>query len=93
MGNSGVEMPITGYVHFSRDIRSVLETVGQPPFVIKSLEGTQGRGVLLAETLDASIGAIEAMKKLNLNILVQEFIGEAKGEDIRAIVVGNKVVA
>ena len=93
MGNSGVEMPVTGYVHFSRDIRSVLETVGKPPFVIKSLEGTQGRGVLLAETLDASIGAIEAMKKLNLNILVQEFIGEAKGEDIRAIVVGNKVVA
>ena len=93
MGNSGVEMPVTGYVHFSRDIRSVLETVGQPPFVIKSLEGTQGRGVVLTETLEAAVGAIDAMKRLNLNILVQEFIGEAQGEDIRAIVVGDKVVA
>ena len=93
MGNSGVEMPITGYVHFSRDIRSVLETVGEPPFVIKSLEGTQGRGVILVETLEAAVGAIEAMKKLNLNILVQEFISEADGEDVRAIVVGDKVVA
>ena len=93
MGNSGVEMPVTGYVHFARDIRSVLETIGEPPFVIKSLEGTQGRGVVLTETYDAAVGAIEAMKRLDLNILVQEFIGEANGEDIRAIVVGDKVVA
>jgi ribosomal protein S6--L-glutamate ligase len=86
-------MPVTGYVHSTRDIMSVLETVGEPPFVIKILEGTQGRGVVLTETYEAAVGAIKAMKKLDLNILVQEFIGEAEGEDIRAIVVGDKVVS
>lgn len=93
MGHSGVEMPVTGYVHSTRDIMSVLETVGEPPFVIKILEGTQGRGVVLTETYEAAVGAIKTMKKLDLNILVQEFIGEAEGEDIRAIVVGDKVVS
>ena len=93
IGNTGVEMPITGYVHFSRDVESVLKSVGQPPFVIKLLEGTQGRGVVLTETMDAAISVIETMKKIDANILVQEFISESKGEDIRAIVVGDKVVA
>ena len=93
IGNSGVEMPVTGYVHFSRDIEAVLNTVGEPPFVIKLLEGTQGRGVVLTETMDAAISAIETMKNLDANILIQEFIKEANGEDIRAIVVGDKVVA
>ena len=58
IGNSGVEMPITGYVHLSRDIESVLRTVGTPPYVIKLLEGTQGRGVVLTETMEAAISAI-----------------------------------
>ena len=93
IGNSGVEMPVTGYVHFSRDIESVLNTVGEPPFVIKLLEGTQGRGVVLTETMDAAISAIETMKNIDANILIQEFIKESAGEDIRAIVVGDKVVA
>ena len=93
IGNSGVEMPVTGYVHFSRDVESVLNTVGKPPFVIKLLEGTQGRGVVLTQTMDAAISAIETMKKIDANILIQEFIKEAEGEDIRAIVVGDKVVA
>ena len=93
IGNSGVEMPVTGYVHLSRDIESVLKTVGQPPYVIKLLEGTQGRGVVLTETMEAAISAIETMKKIDANILIQEFISESKGEDIRAIVVGDKVVA
>ena len=93
IGNSGVEMPVTGYVHLSRDIESVLNTVGQPPYVIKLLEGTQGRGVVLTETMEAAISAIETMKKIDANILIQEFIRESKGEDIRAIVVGDKVVA
>ena len=92
IGNSGVEMPVTGYVHLSRDIESVLNTVGQPPYVIKLLEGTQGRGVVLTETMEAAISAIETMKKIDANILIQEFISESKGEDIRAIVVGDKVV-
>ena len=93
IGNSGVEMPVTGYVHLSRDIESVLNTVGQPPYVIKLLEGTQGRGVVLTETMEAAISAIETMKKIDANILIQEFISESKGEDIRAIVVGDRVVA
>ena len=93
IGNSGVEMPVTGYVHLSRDIESVLKTVGQPPYVIKLLEGTQGRGVVLTETMEAAISAIETMKKIDANILIQEFISESKGEDIRAIVVGDRVVA
>ena len=93
IGNSGVEMPVTGYVHLSRDIESVLKTVGQPPYVIKLLEGTQGRGVVLTETMEAAISAIETMKKVDANILIQEFVNESKGEDIRAIVVGDKVVA
>ena len=93
IGNSGVEMPVTGYVHLSRDIESVLMTVGKPPYVIKLLEGTQGRGVVLTETMEAAVSAIETMKKIDANILIQEFISEANGEDIRAIVVGDKVVA
>jgi len=93
IGNSGVEMPVTGYVHLSRDIESVLKTVGEPPYVIKLLEGTQGRGVVLTETMEAAISAIETMKKIDANILIQEFISESRGEDIRAIVVGDKVVA
>ena len=64
IGNSGVEMPITGYVHLSRDIESVLRTVGTPPYVIKLLEGTQGRGVVLTETMEAAISAVETMKKV-----------------------------
>ena len=93
IGNSGVEMPVTGYVHLSRDIESVLKSVGQPPYVIKLLEGTQGRGVVLTETMEAAISAIETMKKIDANILIQEFVSESRGEDIRAIVVGDKVVA
>ncbi len=93
IGNSGVEMPVTGYVHLSRDIESVLKTVGEPPYVIKLLEGTQGRGVVLTETMEAAISAIETMKKIDANILIQEFVSESRGEDIRAIVVGDKVVA
>ena len=93
IGNSGVEMPVTGYVHLSRDIEAVLNTVGKPPYVIKLLEGTQGRGVVLTETMEAAISAIETMKKIDANILIQEFISESKGEDIRAIVVGDDVVA
>ena len=77
IGNTGVDMPITGYVHFSRDVESVLRTIGEPPFVIKLLEGTQGRGVVLTETMDAAISVIETMKKIDANILVQEFISDA----------------
>jgi ribosomal protein S6--L-glutamate ligase len=68
-------------------------TVGKPQYLIKLLEGTQGRGVVLTETMEAAVSAIETMKKIDANILIQEFISEANGEDIRAIVVGDRVVA
>ena len=90
---SGVEMPVTGYVHLSRDIESVLKTVGEPHTLLSCLKETQGRGVVLTETMEAAISAIETMKKIDANILIQEFVSESRGEDIRAIVVGDKVVA
>ena len=88
IGNSGVEMPVTGYVHLSRDIESVLKSVGQPPYVIKLLEGTQGRGVVLTETMEAAISAIETMKKIDANILIQEFISESRGKTLEQLLSG-----
>ena len=87
IGNSGVEMPVTGYVHLSRDIESVLKTVGEPPYVIKLLEGTQGRGVVLTETMEAAISAIETMKKIDANIL-QVFQFAHQERFIRSVIHG-----
>ena len=71
----------------------MIKTVGGPPLIVKLLEGTQGLGVVLAETKTAAKSVIEAFYGLNANILVQEFIKEAGGADIRAFVVGGKVIA
>jgi ribosomal protein S6--L-glutamate ligase len=86
-------MPVTGFAHSPKDIDSVIQTVGGAPLVVKLLEGTQGIGVVLAETTSAAESVISAFRQLDANILVQEFIAEAKGADIRAFVVGKKVVA
>ena len=67
--------------------------IGQPPFIIKLLEGTQGKGVVLTETLKAAESVIDAFRKLDAYFLVQEFISEASGSDIRCFVVGDKVMA
>lgn len=93
LSRKGIGMPITAYAHSTEDIDGVIELVGGAPLVIKLLEGTQGIGVVLADTNQAARSVIEAFRGLNVNILVQEFIKEAKGADIRAFVVGEKVVA
>ena len=89
----GVGLPVTGFAHSTKDIEGLLNIVGGAPLVIKLLEGTQGIGVVLAETNPAAESVIEAFRGLDANILVQEFIKEAGGTDIRCLVVGGRVVA
>lgn len=89
----GIGLPITGFAHSIKDIEGLLGVVGEPPVVVKLLEGTQGIGVVLADTPAAARSVIEAFRGLDVNILVQEFIAEAEGADVRAFVVGNRVVA
>lgn len=93
LAREGIGLPVTGFAHATEDIDGLIETVGGAPLVIKLLEGTQGIGVVLAETDQAAKSVIQAFKGLNANILVQEFIKEAGGADIRCFVVGSKVVA
>ncbi len=93
LARKGVGMPVTGFAHNPDDIQDLLTEVGGAPLVIKLLEGTQGIGVVLAETQKAAESVIEAFMGLKANIMVQEFIKEAGGSDIRCFVVGGKVVA
>lgn len=93
LAREGIGLPVTGFAHATEDIDGLIETVGGAPLVIKLLEGTQGIGVVLAETYQAAKSVIQAFRGLNANILVQEFIKEAGGADIRCFVVGGKVVA
>ena len=86
-------MPVTGFAHNPDDIEDLIKEVGGAPLVIKLLEGTQGIGVVLAETKKAAESVIQAFMGLKANIMVQEFIKEAGGADIRCFVVGGKVVA
>jgi ribosomal protein S6--L-glutamate ligase len=86
-------MPTTSYAHSIQDVNGLLEVVGGTPVVVKLLEGTQGIGVVLAETKKAAESVIGAFRQLDANILVQQYIKEAGGADIRAFVVGGKVVA
>ncbi|MGL5793386.1 MAG: 30S ribosomal protein S6--L-glutamate ligase [Waterburya sp.] len=93
LAREGVGLPITGFAHATQDIDGLIETVGGAPLVIKLLEGTQGIGVVLAETYQAAKSVIEAFRGLDVNILVQEYIKEAKGADLRCFVVGGQVIA
>ena len=93
LARRGIGMPVTGFAHSPDDIPDLIEMVGGPPLVIKLLEGTQGIGVVLAETRKAASSVIEAFMGMNVSIMVQEFIKEAGGADIRCLVVGGKVVA
>ncbi|MFL9843492.1 30S ribosomal protein S6--L-glutamate ligase [Flavobacterium rhizosphaerae] len=91
--NSGVDIPTTGFASSPLDTNDLIRMVGGSPLVVKLLEGTQGKGVVLAETKKAAESVINAFKSLNANILVQEFIKEANGKDLRLFVIDGKVVA
>jgi len=93
LAGAGIDMPATGFGHATRDVDGLLETVGGAPLVVKLLEGTQGKGVVLAETRKSAESVIGAFRQLDANFIVQKFIAEAGGSDIRAFVVGNRVVA
>lgn len=93
LSRKGVGLPITGFAHDTTYTRDLIEMVGGAPLIIKLLEGTQGIGVVLAETKKAAESVIEAFRGLKQNILVQAFIREAKGADVRCFVIGDKVVA
>ncbi len=93
LSRKGIGLPRTGFAHHPDNIQDVIKNVGGAPLVIKLLEGTQGIGVVLAETTKAAESVIEAFMGLKANIMVQEFIEEANGADIRCFVVGNKVIA
>ena len=93
LARAGVGLPTTSFAHSTKDIAGLIEIVGGSPLVVKLLEGTQGVGVVLAETKKAAESVIAAFRQLDANILVQQFVKEAGGADIRAFVVGNRVVA
>ncbi len=93
LARKGIGLPVTGFAHSTQYTKDLIKLVGGAPLVIKLLEGTQGIGVVLAETGKAAESVIEAFRGLKENILVQEFIKEAKGADLRCFVIGDKVVA
>ena len=93
LARAGIGLPTTAFAHGPRKAEDVIKEVGGVPVVIKLLEGTQGMGVILAETQASAKSIIEAFSAANVNIMVQEFIREADAADIRAFVIGGKVVA
>jgi len=93
LARQGIDLPVTGFAHSPDDTSDLIDMVGGAPLVVKLVEGTQGIGVVLAETRQAAESVIDAFRGLNAHILVQEYIKEAKGADIRCLVVGNEVVA
>jgi ribosomal protein S6--L-glutamate ligase len=93
LSRKGIGLPVTVFAHKTSNAEDIVKLAGGAPVVIKLLEGTQGIGVVLGETPKAAASIIEAFGGVNTNILVQEYVAEAKGEDIRCIVVGDKVVA
>lgn len=92
LARSGVGLPKTAFTNYSKEEKNLIEQVGGAPLIIKLLEGTQGLGVVLAETKKAAQSVIEAFHGLKARIIVQEFIKESKGSDIRAFVVDGEVV-
>lgn len=92
LSKAGIGMPKTVFTNYSRDVEKVLSHVGGTPVIIKLLEGTQGLGVVLAETKNAAESVLEAFNGLQARALIQEYIGEAKGADLRALVVDGHVV-
>jgi ribosomal protein S6--L-glutamate ligase len=92
LSKAGIGMPKTVFMNYSRDVVEVLNHVGGPPVIIKLLEGTQGLGVVLAESKNAAESVLEAFNGLQARALVQEYIAEASGADLRALIVDGQVV-
>jgi ribosomal protein S6--L-glutamate ligase len=92
LARSNVGMPKTVFTNYSKEVAKIIDSVGGAPLIVKLLEGTQGYGVVLAPTKKAAESIIEAFHSMKARVIVQEFIEEAKGADIRAFVVGNRVV-
>ena len=92
LSKAGVDMPKTVFTNYSRDVEKVIAQVGGTPVVIKLLEGTQGIGVVLAESKIAAESVLEAFNGLEARALIQEYIAEAKGADLRALIVDEQVV-
>jgi len=93
LARKGIGMPVTGFAHSTQYTQDLINLVEGAPLIVKLLEGTQGIGVVLAETQKASESVIEAFRGLKANFMVQEFIKEAGGSDIRCFVIGDKVIA
>ncbi|MFU8811347.1 MAG: 30S ribosomal protein S6--L-glutamate ligase [Balneolaceae bacterium] len=92
LARSGVGLPKTVFTNYSKETKKIIDSVGGTPLIVKLLEGTQGYGVVLAPTRKAAESIIEAFHSMKARVIVQEFIEEAKGADIRAFVIGKKVV-
>ena len=93
MSRKNIGMPVTSFAHDVHNTKELIKRVGGAPVVVKLLEGTQGRGVVLAETAKAAESVIDAFRELKADFLVQEFIKEAGGSDVRCLVIGRRVVA
>ncbi len=93
LARAGVGLPLTGFAHSTDDTQALINVVNGAPLVVKLLQGTQGKGVVLAETYQAAESLIDAFRNLDANFLVQEFIKEAGGSDIRCFVIGDRVIA
>lgn len=93
LARKGIPMPLTGIAQSPDNTEDLIRMVGGAPLVIKLLEGTQGKGVILADSHQSAVSIINAFKEMRANILVQEFIQESRGVDIRCLVVGERVVA
>lgn len=93
LSRSGIGLPVTSYAHSTKMSEKLIKMVGGAPCVIKLIEGTQGKGVILAETHKAAESVIDGFRQMKAHFLVQEFIKESNGCDIRAFVVGDRVVA
>ncbi|WP_084397493.1 30S ribosomal protein S6--L-glutamate ligase [Henriciella aquimarina] len=93
LSQAGIAMPVTAFAHSPKDTKDLVRLAGDGPVVLKLLESTQGRGVVLAETKKAAESLVDAFRGLDANFLVQQFVKEAAGADVRCLVIGGKVVA
>ncbi len=93
LSRAGIGLPLTGFANSTKNTKDLINLVKGAPLVVKLIEGTQGKGIVLAETYKAAEAIIDAFRQLGANFLVQEFVKEAGGADIRCLVIGDKVVA